>query len=370
MVKVCHVTSAHNPEDVRIFHKECVSLAKAGYTVCLVERGETYKKNNVSIIGFGEYKGNRFGRMTKLAKRAYLAAKKSNADIYHIHDPELLPYALKLKKQGKIVIFDSHENTAEAILEKTWIPKLVRKLVHRVYYCFQKYVCERLDCVIVATENMAPYFENFSKRVVAITNFPILKEAEMPDYSSRTIVFAGGISEQWNHENIINALNTIPNSHYILMGSAGNEYLNRLKGCHAWKNVNYLGIVNHSRVPEELKKAAVGVAVLSYGHNTDYKVGTMGNTKIFEEMMAELPVVCTDFQLWKDFIQRYHCGICVNPHDVDEIRKAISTLIDDPGLAMEMGKNGRLAVEKEFNWSIEEKKLVELYKSFQLNNKG
>jgi len=370
MIKVCHVTSAHNPEDVRIFHKECTSLANEGYDVFLVQSGDSYKKNNVNIVGIGECTGSRLYRMTKFAKLAYIAAKNIDADIYHFHDPELLPYALRFKRKGKTVIFDSHENTAEAILEKFWIPLWLRKIIHVIYYHYQKHVCRAIDCTIVATENMAPYFEKFSKKVEAITNFPILEKAEMPDYSSRSVVFAGGISKQWNHENIINALETIPNSHYILMGPVRNDYLNQLKECHAWKNVEYLGIISHSEVSDELKKAAVGVAVLSYGHNTDYKVGTMGNTKIFEEMMAGLPVVCTDFQLWKDFIERYHCGICVDPNNVDEIRQAIKTLIDDPKLAMEMGKNGRFAVEKEFNWTVEEKKLVELYKSLKVNYKG
>ena len=51
MIRVCHMTSAHDPEDIRIFHKECVSLAKAGYEVYLVERGESYEKNGVHIVG-------------------------------------------------------------------------------------------------------------------------------------------------------------------------------------------------------------------------------------------------------------------------------------------------------------------------------
>ena len=45
MIKVCHMTSAHEEEDIRIFRKECVSLAEAGYDVYLVERGESYEKN-------------------------------------------------------------------------------------------------------------------------------------------------------------------------------------------------------------------------------------------------------------------------------------------------------------------------------------
>ena len=108
MIKVCHMTSAHEEEDIRIFRKECVSLAEAGYDVYLVERGESYEKNGVHIVGVGEIPAGRLKRMTQGAKKVYAAAKALDADIYHFHDPELLPYGLKLKKAGKKVIFDSH----------------------------------------------------------------------------------------------------------------------------------------------------------------------------------------------------------------------------------------------------------------------
>ena len=104
MIKVCHMTSAHGPEDVRIFHKECVSLARAGYDVYLVERGDSYEKNGVHIVGVGQPSGGRLSRMTSFAKKVYQAALALDADIYHFHDPELLPYGLKLKRDRKSVV--------------------------------------------------------------------------------------------------------------------------------------------------------------------------------------------------------------------------------------------------------------------------
>ena len=113
MVKVCHMTSAHAPEDTRIFYKECVSLAKAGYEVYLVARGDSYEKNGVNIMGVGEVTGGRLNRMIEFTRRIYRKAISVDADVYHLHDPELLLYALKLKKRGKKVIFDSHEKYTE-----------------------------------------------------------------------------------------------------------------------------------------------------------------------------------------------------------------------------------------------------------------
>ena len=91
MIKVCHVTSVHPRNDIRIFRKECVSLARAGYEVTLVQQGESGEQDGVHLLGFGAVETSRLKRMTQGAKKAYMLAKTVDADIYHLHDPELYP---------------------------------------------------------------------------------------------------------------------------------------------------------------------------------------------------------------------------------------------------------------------------------------
>lgn len=362
MKKICHITSAHGPEDVRIFHKECVSLARAGYEVYLVQRGESYEKEGVHLIGFGKPSSNRLGRMLFAARRAYLAALAVDADVYHFHDPELLPYGLKLKRRGKKVIFDSHEDTLESILEKSWIPAPLRKAVYLWFKGQQEEVCRRIDAVVAVTPHMVDFFRSINPRTVQVANFPILDDSPAPpDAASKTLVFAGGISRQWNHHTIIEALERLPDCRYRLCGPAEADYLRELEALPAWGQTEYLGKVPHEEVPALLAKSSLGMAVPSYCRNSDWKNGTMGNTKIFEEMMAGLPVVCTDFVRWREFVERWHCGICVDPANPDAIAGAIRYLLDHPEEARRMGENGRRAVKEEFNWGVEEKKLLALY---------
>lgn len=362
MTKVCHMTSAHGPEDVRIFHKECISLVKAGYEVYLVERGESYEKSGVHIVGVGQPSGGRFSRMTAFAKKVYEAALKVDADIYHFHDPELLPYGLKLKKKGKKVIFDSHEDTLESILEKTWIPSVLRKTMYHWFSHHQKSVCREIDAVITVTPHLTAFFRQMNPNITQVANYPIIEEwGAMPTFQEKYLVFAGGISSQWNHHQIIETLKQIPECRYLLCGNGDEAYLQGLQALPAWGQVNFLGSIPHAQVAEKLSRGYMGLALLTPCRNSDWHNGTMGNTKIFEEMMAGLPVVCTDFALWREFVERYHCGICVDPENVEEIANAIRYLLDNPEEAKRMGENGRRAVKEEFNWGVEEEKLLALY---------
>ena len=361
-MKVCHMTSAHMPEDTRIFHKECISLADMGYDVYLIEQGNTYEKNGVHIIGIGNIGKSRYERFTKATKLVYNAAIMVDADLYHFHDPELMWCAMQLKKRGKKVIFDSHEDTAHSITGKRWIPKMLRPFVYKVYSFYQGMVCRHIDAIVTVTPHLVDFFKRYNNEVVQIANYPDYTETYIqPNFEKKQVICAGGISKQWNHNVIMEAVNRIEGCKYLLCGWGSDEYLEELKSNHCWKSVNFRGKIPYTQVAEELSNAFAGMALLEPSANTNGMQGSMGNTKIFEEMMAGLPIICTDFVLWKEFIDKYNCGFCVKPKSVEDICTAIKYLLDNPERAKEMGLNGRKAIKEEFNWQNEKKKLFALY---------
>lgn len=363
MTKVCHMTSAHKSYDTRIFYKECVSLSKEGYEVFLVAQGESREEKGVKVIGVENIFQNRIKRMIKTTRKVYDMALRINADIYHFHDPELLPFALKLKKKGKKVIFDVHENYSKIMLEKRWIPKLFRNIVQKIYNNIEKNISNQLDAIIGVSPNMLSYLRNLNKQSFIITNYPIIKNISKNECCRENcICFAGGISEQWCHEEIIRALESCGNIRYKLIGVGEKDYIDKLKRLPGYSKVDYLGKIPYEKVYEELRKSRVGVAILEYNHNTSGKEGTLGNTKIFEEMYAELPIICTDFILWKEILEKFNCGICVYPKDIDQISEAINYLFNNPDKAKQLGQNGKEAVINYYNWSTQEEKLYEIYK--------
>ena len=103
-IKVCHLTSAHKAKDDRIFVKECISLAKAGYEVYIIAPdAENSVCDHVHFLGINSFKikSSRVQRFVKVGRLVYQKAVELDADIYHLHDPELLLYGLKLKRKGK-----------------------------------------------------------------------------------------------------------------------------------------------------------------------------------------------------------------------------------------------------------------------------
>ncbi len=209
-MKVCHLTSAHPQEDIRIFLKECVSLANAGYETYQISCGDTYDKFGVHLIGVGEQQRTRKDRMLKTSKKVYNAAVKLNADIYHFHDPELLPYGLKLKRFGKKVIFDSHEDVSAQILDKQWIPKSFRKIVSMIYKAYETYVVKRIDAVVAATPHIAKTFRNRCKKIIVVNNFPKFDDIvfQKVPFSERQpiVAYAGGIDELRGESIMIEAM--------------------------------------------------------------------------------------------------------------------------------------------------------------------
>lgn len=367
MVKVCHVTSAHQRYDGRIFRKECTSLAKAGYTCYLIVNDDKPDeiKNSVHIVSTGLLIKSRKERFLKSHKYLYEKMEMVSADIYHFHDPDLLSLAYKTKKNGKKVIFDFHENVSEQIKDKKWLPSIFRKSVSSLYKKYEHHYVTEFDALITVSPNIGEYYRKLNFNTEIITNYPIIEKSYIePTFDDKNICFCGGISEQWCHDTILDSIEKIDECNYILAGKGSKTYLDSLKEKPGWEKVKYLGMIPFEKVAEIYQKSMAGLAL---NVSTQIgKEGSLGNTKLFEYMLAGIPVICSDNRLWKEIITKYKCGIVVDPLNKKEIVTAIQSIFLEPEKAREMGKSGRRAVLKYFNWSVEEKKLCNLYQKLAL----
>lgn len=361
--KICHVTSAHDRYDVRIFHKECCSLADAGFevylAVCDGKAGETLF--DVKILSTGYKPKSRIKRFLFSNRKLKRLVKALNADLYHFHDPDLLGIANYFKRQGKKIIFDSHEDIPKQIMDKDWIPAIFRGRLAKLYEIYERKVVRKIDATIAVTPAAVDRLKKINHLSILITNYPIVVEDIKPCIlsESRTLCYAGGINETWNHVNILDAIGDIPDVEYILAGKASDKYLDTLKQHGSWPKVDYKGYILHNKVKNIYRDSRIGIAL-----NKSTQAGAegiLGNTKIFEFMAAGLPVICTNYRIWQEIVEENECGIAVDPSNVDEISNAISILLNDYQLCVQMGQNGREAVRNKYNWGTQEINLVKLY---------
>jgi glycosyltransferase involved in cell wall biosynthesis len=367
MNKICILTSVHPPFDTRIFHKEAKSLVKAGYDVTLiVQHDKDDVVDGIRIVSLSSPK-NRLERMTRTVWQVYRIALAENADIYHFHDPELLPVGILLRMQGKQVIYDVHEDYSEAILYKEWLPPQLRKILAMLSDCAEKTVASCFSGVITVTYRIGQKFGSDNRNVVVVQNFPILDEvfdAEfMVPWNERknVAVFVGGICLIRGIREMVEALELIShkvNIQLLLAGYFSSESLKKEIQCMpGWNRCEYIGYAQLRDVAKLLGLARIGLVLT-------HPVSNLLNgqpVKLYEYMSAGIPVVASNFPLWRKIIEESGCGICVNPLDPKEIADAVFWLLDNQKEAERMGLRGRSAVEEKYNWRREEEKLLHLY---------
>ena len=260
------------------------------------------------------------------------------------------------------MIFDAHEDTQEQIMDKTWIPRLLRKLVSATFNIYQKHNLKKYDALITVTPKIAEKLLHYNRNVHIVTNYPILTHPQQEAMGAdKYLFFAGGISEQWCHESIIMAVNTFDGIRYKMAGIEDKKYLMKLQQTEGWDKVDYLGRIKHDSVEKIYSGAIAGMAVNECTQIREE--GSLGNTKLFEIMAASIPVICTNYRLWKEIVENNHCGICVESNNIGQIANAIEYLVNNPQVAKTMGKNGRSAVEQKYNWTTQEKILFDLYEN-------
>lgn len=363
--KVCILTTVHPPFDTRIFHKQAKTLVKAGYDVTLIAQ---HTKNEViegiKITALPKPR-DRFNRIFGLTLKVLRLALKQKADAYHFHDPELILAGTLLKLRGAKVIYDVHEDVPKQILSKEWIPWPLRRLVAGITQIVGALASHFFDAVIIAAPAIAKYFP--VPKINIVQNFPISDELILPipvPYHKRSakVIYVGGITAIRGIREMVQAMSLLPerlNARLVLAGRFSPPSLEaETRLLPGWEHVEFVGWRDRISVARLLGEARAGIVVL----NPTPRYLEAWPTKLFEYMSAGLPVIASDFPLWREIVEGVGCGLLVNPLDHREIAEAIQYLLTHPKEAEEMGRRGRQAVQERYNWDIEKEKLLSLYR--------
>lgn len=362
--KIIHLTSAHSRSDIRIFEKECKSLQLAGYDVSMIIAdglGDEFK-NGIHFYDVGKLEG-RFNRFTKTTNNVFTKAKELNGDLYHLHDPELMPIGVKLKKLNKKVIFDAHEDLPKQLLSKPYLNKFVLSIISRLLAKYEKHATAKFDYIIAATPFIRDKFLKNDCKSLDINNYPILGELEKDvKWSEKEdkVCYVGGISEIRGIKELVKAMSLVNKPIKLnLLGKFNSDDLEKdVKSYDGWDNVNEYGFLKREKVASIMSKSKAGIVTF---YPLPNHIDAQPN-KMFEYMSSGLPIIISNFPYWKEIIESHNCGLCVNPLNPTEISEAIMFLINNPEKAKEMGDNGKNAVLTKYNWDFEKEKLISIYK--------
>lgn len=366
MTRVCHFSSAHHGLDIRIYRKQCLSLARAGFDTHLVIIAAPAEVAEAAVHGVVVHAlarpGGRLARMLLQSWRCYRMAKKLNADIYHFHDPELIPYGLLLHWQGKQVVIDLHEDLRGDIQSKHWIPRPLRRAVGAAARALEQLAARRVAAVVAATPFIGRLFEGTARRVTVVHNYPTIDElAAAPagvEATRDSMCYVGAIDGIRGIREIVRAAE-LAQCELLLAGRfATRELREEVEAMPGWRHVKELGFVDRARIAQAMAASFCGLVTL---HPVPNYLNSLP-IKLFEYMSAGVPVIASDFPLWRAIIDDANCGLCVDPGDPAAIVAAIEYLRSHPELARQMGRNGRRAVETRYRWDGEADKLAALYR--------
>lgn len=364
--RVCQITTASRPLDTRVFSRECRTLAQHGYDVVLIiehDRAETV--DGVRIVPLRRAPN----RPTRIFLRTWTAlrlALRQKADIYHFHDPEFILFGVLLRLlTGRPVIYGVREDYPRLAHHKHYLPPPVRPAIGLAVRVVEQTASRAFDAVVAVTEDIASNFASH-RRTVLVRNFPILPEqplrapAGKPVGQPFTLIYVGELTAIRGVCEMVDAMDQLSARipcRLLLVGTFEDAELEAALRKRAFVHTEFLGYVDIRENPDLLQRADAGLVCL---HPTRHYVTSLP-LKLFDYMMAGLPVIASNFPLWSDIVLGSGAGLCVDPLKPDEIAEAAFRMSMRPDETLEMGRRGQLAVCQQYNWQQESKRLLALY---------
>lgn len=365
--RLMHLTTVHKRTDTRILVKECATLAAAfpqSLTLIVADGLGRGTYHGVRVIDVGPSDG-RLSRFVVGLTRSVAVLRGMRPAILHIQDPELIVVGFIAKTLGIKVIYDIHEDVPQQILQKTWILPILRRPVAAFVNLAERLAAHWFDALVSATPKIGERFPR--SKTVVVQNFPLRSEAIAgePTPCKRqpaTFIYAGIISRLRGAIEMVQSVQSLDGELDIALELIGSFSPVSLKdeiisGLNV-ERVRFHDWMVREKMMQIMMKARAGLVLF---HPTPNHVFSQPN-KMFEYMAVGLPVIASNFPLWRQIIEEAECGLLVDPSSPAAIAEAMEWVLEHPERAQEMGRKGRDAVMRKYNWTLEGEKLVDLYK--------
>lgn len=373
--RIVHIGSGHPARHVRIFQKECRTLAASGYHVAFIavhDRAEV--ADGVDILPIRQPRG-RFDRICVWPWDVLVKALQQRGDLYHLHNPSLLPIGQLLRFAGATVVYDMHENTPKWLLTAGWVPSWARPGCALAWKTMERLMLRGMPVVFAEASYAGDY--PWVRTSEVVQNMPdvdrLLSIAAAKD-DVPTLVYLGVVEPGRGAVVTLEAMRILRERgrtvHWSCIGPVGDGHRAEILALAERYGLSDQVRLHGAVTPEEgwrlVAQCHIGVALLEPWPNFVESYPT----KLFEYMGLGLPVITSGFPLYREVIEGHGCGVCVDPQDPEETAEAIERLLCDAELSAGMGARGRNAVREVYRWRTEGLKLVRFYQSILQDRQG
>ncbi|MGC8960047.1 MAG: glycosyltransferase family 4 protein, partial [Chloroflexia bacterium] len=334
------------------------------------------ERDGITLLGVRR-PARRLGR-PRVWWQLFHRAFRLRPDVIHFHDPELLllvPFLrLTLGRRTRLV-YDVHEYFADALRVKHWIPHFLRPAVATLAGRLERFLAYRVDGLILAVEGQAALYPGFRGPVGVVRNLPVQALFADPqphpalDVPGFRLIYVGLILPQRGIGVLLEAMRLsaeqgVRDVVLFLVGpETSRAYMGQIQDFVRQNDleaqVRWLGPVPPDRLKDYLAAADAGVAPGLY--TAQYRRPSLF-TKLFEYMLAGLPVIVADYPWSRPYVEEGECGFVVPAEDAAAYAQAIRWLRDHREEAREMGRRGRELVLRKYTWEREQERLITFYR--------
>ncbi|MCX7875757.1 MAG: glycosyltransferase [Melioribacteraceae bacterium] len=336
------------------------SLIEDGYEVSVISFNwfaDKISNNKNYIIHEISRKQGSLNFYLSFLTKLFSSLIKSKADIFFAEDIYTLPIVVLIAKIKKAKIFyNSREiySFIGGLRNRPFLQKIITSI--------EKYFIKKVDLVLTTGEMDTEFLKNFYslENVITVRNIPLYQEPKYNfDFRSKfniptnykILLYQGILIDGRGISIILKALQKIHNAVFILLGegSEKEKFIKEAKELNVYERVSFAGSYPQDELINFTSSADIGLALIenisiSYYHALP--------NKLFEYIMANVPVVSCSLPQMKNIVEKYKVGIVVDLDNVEDVISSINNLINDEKTLIKFKINCKEAA-KELNWQNE-----------------
>ena len=366
--RVLLLSSVHPATDPRILYKIVPALTPHYKVFCVLPDAVQADQNDVEMIRLPHYPGL-LARILLTHPVVLWKCLRLRPDLVHIFVPELIPVAFVFHWLGAKIIYEVQEN----LYKKFEIKKNNNNLIFRLLFQLFDLFARKHFYFILTEDAYLKEYRNLAQSSAVIHNYVSLSFVDRYSATDKPVnpkvpafFYSGVISMERSFDTIIAALillkKRVPDFQLHLFGPVrfSEQEAQQLPGYDEVKaHLMFYGYTDLRFILKQAKECIAGIALLK--PLADYPDSF--TTKLFEYMALKLPVITSDFLLYKQVVETAECGFCISPSDPKQLSKTLEWMISNPEKAIKQGMNGRKSVERSYNWENEQKILLSFYKT-------